>query len=75
MRFVNNEKFECFQLKAFFLIIALLNKIKESICSFFCFSSIVVDPKMVTRKLLGLPDLIKAQAFCIYKLTKIVMVG
>ena len=35
----------------------------------------IIDLKIVLRKLLGLADLMRAQAFCIYELTEIIMIS
>ena len=30
---------------------------------------------MIAKKVLGLPNLMKTQAFCVYKVTKVVVIG
>ena len=61
-------------LKFIFLILASLRKLLQSICSYICFVLPVVDLKMVLEELLGSMDLFRAQALCIYKATKIVVI-
>ena len=61
--------------KLFFLIVAPLKEAKEGVRSYICLALKVIDPKMVSRKLLGPLNLMKAQILCIYELTKVVIVG
>ena len=35
----------------------------------------VIDLKVVSRELLGLADLLRAQAFCIHELTEVIMIS
>ena len=62
-------------LKLFFFIVASLREVKVGVCNFICLALMIVNPKMVSRKLLGLLDLTRAQAFHIHKPTKVVIVG
>ena len=61
--------------KNIFFSLALLRKAKQGISCSISFSLIIIDLKVVSRELLGLANLIKAQTFYIYKLTKVVMVN
>ena len=60
--------------KLIFLILALLRKPQQSICSRICLSLAIINSKVITRELLGLMDLSGAQALCIHELTKVIMV-
>ena len=62
-------------LKLFFLFETSLWEAKQSVCSSIGLALAIINLKMVSRKLLGPPDLIKAQTLYIYKLTKVVVVG
>ena len=61
--------------KLFFLIMAPLKEAKEGVYSFIYLVFMVIDLKMVPKKFLGLPNLTKAQTFCIYEPTKVFVVG
>ena len=62
-----------FSLKLFFLIQASLRAAKEYLYSFIRFILTIIDSKMVTRELLSLADLTRAQTFCIHKLSEVIM--
>lgn len=53
---------------------ASLKEVNKGICSSIYFALTIIDPKIVLKKFLGLPDLIKAQTLYIYEPTKIVVV-
>ena len=63
-----------FSLELIFFILASLQKPRQSIYNCICFALAVVDSKMVLEELLGTADLSRAQALCIHKATKIVVV-
>ena len=71
----NDEEFECFQLKAFFLIQTFLREMRECICSPICFTLTIINLKMITRELLGLKDLTRAQTLCIHELSEVIIVS
>ena len=60
--------------KHFFLGLASLEEVRQSISYSISFFLIIIDLKVISKKLLGLVDLIKAQIFRIYKLTEVIMV-
>ena len=63
-----NKNFEDFDLEIF------LYKAKQSIYSSVVFFLIIINLKIIIKEFLDLIDLIKAQTFHIYKLTKFVIV-
>lgn len=75
MRFGDNENFEYSQLKIFFFIKAFFKKAKKNICSSIGLALLRIDLKIISKKLLGLLNLGKAQTFSIHKLMGIVIVG
>ena len=62
-------------LKFFFFIKTPLNKAKQCVYCCICFTLTIIDLKMVTKELLGLADVIKAQTLCIYKLLKVIIIS
>ena len=56
-----------FSFELIFFIVAYLKKLWQSIHSCICFVLVIIDLKIVLKKLLGPADLLKAQVFCIYK--------
>ena len=54
---------------------ALLKKAKDCVCYSICFILIIIDLKIVMKKLLSLIDLTKAQTICIHDLSEIIMVN
>ena len=64
-----------FSSKLIFFIITLLRGVKKSVYISIYFALIVGDLKMIPKKLLGLADLIRAQALCFHKSTKVVMIS
>ena len=61
--------------ECFFLGLAFLEEARQSISCSISFSLTIIDLKVVSRKLLGATDLVRAQAFCIHELTKIIIVS
>ncbi len=61
--------------KRFFLGLAFLWETRQSISRSISFSLTIIDSEVVSRELLGPVDLMRAQAFRIYKLTKIIIVS
>ena len=51
-----------------------LKKIKEGVCSSIHFTLTIINSKIVTRELLCLVNLTRAQTLCIYKLLKVIIV-
>lgn len=47
---------------------------KKSVYNFIDFALLIIDPKMLLYKLLGLPNLTKTWVFYVYKLIQIIMV-
>ena len=68
------ENLGILSLKLFFLIMAPLREAKKGVCSTVCFTLTIINWKMIPKELLGPPDLVRAQTFCIYKSTEIIMV-
>lgn len=64
-----------FDLKLFFLIYIFLKKAKKSICNSIGLVLIIIDPKIIFEKLLGLLDLTKAQTLYIYQLTGVFIIN
>ena len=62
-------------LKLFFFIKAPLKKVRKYIYWSIYFTFIIINSKIVTKKLLNLTDLTKVQTLCIYKLFEVIMVG
>lgn len=48
------KNLDILSLKLFFRIVALLKKAKKDVCSFICFALMIVNPRIVPRKFLGL---------------------
>ena len=61
--------------KLFFFILTPLRETKESICSPVGLALTIIHPKMVSKELLGLTDLSRAQALCIHEPPKVIMIG
>ena len=59
----------------FFFGLASLREVRQSISHSISLSLMIIDLKVVLRKLLGPKDLAKVQAFCIYESTKVIMVS
>ena len=60
--------------KLIFLIPALLEKPRQSICSRIRLALAIIDLKVITKELLGPMDLSGALALCIYETTEVIMV-
>lgn len=58
----------------FFLDLAFLREVKQSIGQNISFFLTIMDLKVVSRKFLGPINLVKVQTFCIYKLTNVIIV-
>lgn len=61
--------------KLFVFIRTPLKKAKTSICNSISFALLIIDPKMIFKKLLGLSDLSRAQVLYIYKPAKVIIIG
>ena len=61
--------------ESLFLGWASLREAKESISHNISFSQMIINLKVVLRKLLGSADLTIAQAFCIYESTEVIIVS
>ena len=57
--------------KIIIFTLIFLKKIKKSIYNYIHFFLIIINKKVVIKKLLGLINLIKAEIFYIYKLVKV----
>ena len=57
--------------KIIIFTLIFLKKIKKSIYNYIYFFLIIINKKVVIKKLLGLINLIKAEIFYIYKLVKV----
>ena len=55
--------------KNFFLILALLKVVRQSISSFISLTLAIIDTEIVAEQLLDPTDLARAQALCIHELT------
>ena len=64
-----------FSLKLFFFIIVFLKKTRQCIYNPICLALIIIYPKIIARKLLGLLNLIRIQALCFYKTAKVVVIN
>ena len=62
-------------LKHFFLGLASLGEVKQSIHRNISFFLTIIDLEVILKELLGSADLTRAQAFCIHELTKVVLVS
>ena len=63
-----------FSSELIFLILALLEKPRQSICSRICLALAIIDSKVIMRELLGPTNLFGAQALHIHELTEVIMV-
>ncbi len=61
--------------KSLFLGMAFLEKARQGISRSICLSLTIIDLEVVSKELLGLADLTKAQAFCIHKSTEVIMIS
>lgn len=71
MKFLYNKRFKYFYFKIFFLK-TFLKKIKQKTYNFINFVLIVVNLKIILKKVLSLTNFFKAQTFYFYKLTKLI---
>lgn len=62
-------------LKYFFLSLILLWESRHGISCNISLSLTIVNLKIVTKELLGLTDLTKAQVLCIYELMEVVIIN
>ena len=65
---------EVFSAKGVFFLNTLPRVLRQSVDSSVCLALAVIDLEVVARKFLSPIDLSKAQTFCIYELTKVVVV-
>ena len=63
-----------FSSELIFLIVALLGKSRQSICSCIRFALAIINSKVITRELLGPTDLFGAQTLHIHELMEVIMV-
>ena len=63
-----------FKLELIFLILASLEKSRQSIYSYICFILVIVGLKIVLRELLDPADLFRAQILPIYETIEVVMI-
>ena len=68
------ENLGILSLKFFFFILNPLKEARKSICSLIGLALTIIDPKMISEKLLGPTDLSRAQALCIHESTEVIMV-
>lgn len=61
--------------ESFFLNLAFLKKVRQSISHNIIFFLTIVDLKIVLREFLGLVDLIRAYTLYIYELREVIMVN
>ncbi len=61
--------------KNFFLGLAFLWEVRQSVNRNISFSLMIIDLEGVLRELLGLVDLTRAQILCIYELAEVIMVS
>ena len=61
-------------LQLIFLILASLGKLRQSIYSRICLALSIIDLKVITKELLGPPDLSVAQALRIPETTEVIVV-
>ncbi len=61
--------------ECFILSLAFLREIRQSISRNISFSLSIIDLEVISRELLGLADLTRAQVFYIYELAKVIMVS
>ncbi len=59
----------------FFLSLAFLWEVRQSISNSIMYFLTIIFSEVVLRELLGPANLTRAQAFCIHKLTEVVMVS
>lgn len=69
------QDFDILGLKGLFFLYTLLEVLKQNISSFICLTPTIIDLKKISRKLLGSPDLTRAQIIHINELTKVIVVG
>ena len=69
------QDFDVLGAEIFFLFCTLLRVLRQGISSSVSLALTIVDPKVIAREFLGLADLSGAQAFCLYELTEVVVVG
>ena len=60
--------------KLLLLILASLEKPRQSICNRICLTLAIVNLEIVSKELFGPLDLSGAQAFCIHKTTEIIII-
>ncbi len=64
-----------FILERFFLGLASLGEARQNISCSSSFSLSIIDLEELSRELLGLADLTRAQSFCIHESTEVIMVS
>ncbi len=69
------ENLEVLIFESFFLGLTSLRKARQSISCNISLSQIIIDTKVVSRELLRLADLIRAQTLCIYESAEVIMVN
>ncbi len=61
--------------ESFFLDLAFLKEVRQTISYSISFSLTIIDLEVVLREFLGLVDLIKAQTLYIYELKEVIIVN
>lgn len=69
------EDLGVFGAKDFFFVLTSLRIARQGLSCCICFALAVVNSEVVTRQFLSPLDLSQTEAFCIHKLTEVVMVG
>ncbi len=69
------ENLGVFISESLFFGLAFLEEARQSISCSFSLSLTIIDSEVVSRELLGPANLTRAQAFCIHKLTEVIMVS
>ena len=69
------QDFDVFGAEGLFLFCNLLRVLRQGISSFVSFGPTIVDLEIVTRELLGLADLSRAQTLRVHEPAEVVVVG
>ncbi len=69
------ENLGVFISESLFLGLAFLGEARQDISRSISLSLTIIDSEVVSRELLGLADLMRAQAFCIHESTEVIMVS
>ena len=69
------QNFDVLGSESLFFFCTLLKVLEQDINSSIILALIIIDVEVVSREFLGSTNLFGAQTFCIYKLSKFIMVG